>query len=264
MNAKPSPAAWDRRGRKRSLAVARGWLLMAAMVASYALRASAQIHWTEFRRGSASTQPSVSTNQLLTPERAQKATERAREALLRGRYEEAQKQVTRALEICPNCAIALTLQGIMKIEGKNYAEAAQTFQQAINADPTLGAAYLGLGQAYNSLGRFKEALAPLARLDAILPGTWDAHCEIAVAHLGMGESEAALQDIRRAERVRRIDRQSRSALSYLRAIARLQMNDYRSAKSALEEVIEQDPKGEYAMRSRQLLEQLSARLTDSR
>jgi len=79
-------------------------------------------------------------------QKAQKATERARDALLRGRYEEAQKQVTRALEICPNCAIALTLQGIMKIEGKNYAEAAQTFRQAINADPTLGVAYLGLGQ----------------------------------------------------------------------------------------------------------------------
>ena len=237
---------------------------MAAMVASCALRASAQIDSTEFMRVSPSTQPSVSANQLLTPEKAQKATERAREALLRGRYEEAQKQVTRALEICPNCAIALTLQGIMKIEGKNYAEAAQTFQQAINADPTLGAAYLGLGQAYNSLGRFKEALAPLARLDAILPGAWDAHCETAVAHLGMGESEAALQDIMRAERARRVYRQSRSALSYLRAIARLQMNDYRRAKGDLEEVIEQDPKGEYAMRSRQLLEQLSARLTDSR
>jgi len=124
--------------------------------------------------------------------------------------------------------------------------------------------YLGLGQAYNSLGRFKEALAPLARLDAILPGAWDAHCETAVAHLGMGESEAAVQDITRAERVRRVDRQSRSALSYLRAIARLQMNDYRRAKADLEEVIEQDPEGEFAMRSRQLLEQLSARLTDRR
>jgi Tfp pilus assembly protein PilF len=42
------------------------------------------------------------------------------------------------------------------------------------------------------------------------------------------------------------------------------MNDYRRAKADLEEVIEQDPKREYAMRSRQLLEQLSARLTDGR
>ena len=134
----------------------------------------------------------------------------------------------------------------------------------MNADPTLGIAYLGLGQAYNSLGRFKEALAPLARLDAILPGEWVADYETAVAHLGIGESEAALQDIMRAERVRSVDRQSRSALSYLRAIARLQMNDYRRVKADLEEVIEQDPKGEYAMRSRQLWEKLSARLTDSR
>ena len=143
-------------------------------------------------------------------QKAQKATERARDALLRGRYEEAQKQVTRALEICPNCAIALTLQGIMKIEGKNYAEAAQTFRQAINADPTLGVAYLGLGQAYKFAGRFKEALAPLARLDAILPAAWAADCETAVAHLGIGESEAAMQDTTRVERVRRVDRQSRS------------------------------------------------------
>lgn len=107
---------------------------------------------------------------------------------------------------------------------------------ASNADPTLGAAYLGLGEAYNSLGRFKEALAPLARLDAILPGEWVADYETAVAHLGIGESEAALQDIMRAERVRSVDRQSRSALSYLRAIARLQMNDYRRVKADLEEV----------------------------
>jgi tetratricopeptide (TPR) repeat protein len=84
----------------------------------------------------------------------------------------------------------------------------------INDDPTLGAAYLGLGQAYNSLGRFKEAIAPLARLDAILPGAWAADCATGVAHLGIEESEAALQDITRAERVRRVDRQSRSALSY--------------------------------------------------
>jgi len=138
----------------------------------------------------------------------------------------------------------------MKIEGKNYVEAAQTFQQAINADPTLGAAYLGLAEAYNS--------------HAILPGEWVADYETAVAHLGIGESEAALQDIMRAERVRSVDRQSRSALSYLRAIARLQMNNYRRVKADLEEVIEQDPKGEYAMRSRQLWEKLSARLTDSR
>ena len=52
-----------------------------------------------------------------------------------------------------------------------------------------------------------------------------------MAHLGIGESEAALQEMMRAERVRSVDRQSRSALSYLRAIARLQMNDYRRVKA---------------------------------
>jgi hypothetical protein len=59
-----------------------------------------------------------------------------------------------------------------------------------------------------------QPLAPLARPGAILPGAWAADCETAVANLGIEESEAALQDITRAERVRRVDRQSRSALSY--------------------------------------------------
>jgi tetratricopeptide (TPR) repeat protein len=197
MNVKVSPAVSDRRGRRRILAVATGWYLMAAMVASCALCASAQIDSIEFMRGSPpESQQFVSTNQLLTPKKAQKATEHAREALLRGRYEEAQKQITGALEVCPNCAIALTLQGIMKIHGKHYAEAAQTFQQAINADPALGAAYLGLGQTYNILGRFKEALVPLARVDAILPAAWVAHFQTALAHLGMGESEPLCKRLR--------------------------------------------------------------------
>jgi tetratricopeptide (TPR) repeat protein len=263
MNVKVSPAVSDRRGRRRILAVATGWYLMAAMVASCALCASAQIDSIEFMRGSPpESQQFVSTNQLLTPKKAQKATEHAREALLRGRYQEAQKQVTRALEICPNCAIALTLQGIMKMD-ENYAEAAHTFQQAINADPTLGAAYIGLGHTYNMLGRFKEALVPLARGDEILPAAWVAHFDTAVAHLGIGESEAALQEITRAEQ-NGVDRQSRSALLYLRAKARLQLNDYSQARAALEEVIKQDPKGEYGMLAQQALEQLSARLTNRR
>ena len=114
------------------------------------------------------------------------------------------------------------------------------------------------------MGRFKEALAPLARLDTLLPGTWAADCENAVAHLGMGESEAALQYITRAEQVRSVDRLNRSALSYVRAIARLQMNDYSRATSDLEEVIEEDPKGEYGVRARKILEQLSTRLTNRR
>lgn len=171
MNPQDSVAISARSGRRLSSRVARGLSLMAAIVAASALL-SAQIDSTEITRENPPAQQLVSTNQLLTPKKAQKATERAREALLGGRYEEAQKQVRRALEICPNCATALTLQGIMDIQERHYADAAHTFQQALDADPTQGVAYLGLGTTYNSLARFKDAQVPLARAAAILPPTW--------------------------------------------------------------------------------------------
>jgi tetratricopeptide (TPR) repeat protein len=183
---------------------------------------------------------------------------------LRGRYEEAQKEVTQALEICPNYAIVLTLEGALKVQGKEYTEAAQQFQQAINTDPMLGAAYFGLGQTYNMLGRFKEALVPLTRVVAILPAAWGPHFEKVLAHLGAQEPEAALEEITRAERTGDPDQQRRSMLSYLRAHACLQRNHYRDARTTLEEAVKQYPKGDVARLAQRSLEQLSARSSDGR
>jgi tetratricopeptide (TPR) repeat protein len=108
-------------------------------------------------------QQMVSKNQLLTPEKALKATARAREDLLRGREESARKEIQRALDISPPCASTLALQGIVQYQDMDYAEASRAFQRSIDEDPTLGAAYLGLGDVFIIQSRFREALIPLDR-----------------------------------------------------------------------------------------------------
>jgi tetratricopeptide (TPR) repeat protein len=84
----------------------------------------------------------VSVNQLLTPNKAQRATEKAREDLIHGRFESAQREAELALDIFPRCAIALDIQGVANLRRANYADAAREFQRAIDADPALGAAWV--------------------------------------------------------------------------------------------------------------------------
>src|SRR5579864_272589 len=84
----------------------------------------------------------VSKNQLRAPQKAQKAIDRAHEDFRHGRYELAEKDVQRALSICPHYGLALTFQGIIDLRSGKDAEAASAFQRAIDEDPSSGSAYL--------------------------------------------------------------------------------------------------------------------------
>lgn len=199
----------------------------------------------------------VSKNQLLTPEKALKATDRAREDLLRGRQESARKEIQRALGIYPHCAIALALQGIVSFQDKDYAEASHAFQRSIDEDPTLGTAYLGLGMVFTTQGRFREALIPLDRAAAFLPGSWVAHYQTALAHLGLGESVNGLKEIADAERFAGDDAEKTSAVAYLRGVAYIQLTNFGAAKDSLQQAIQRSPTGSYAALARKRLEQLN-------
>jgi tetratricopeptide (TPR) repeat protein len=200
------------------------------------------------------TQQVISMNQLLTPQKAQRATERARNAFMLGRFEEADKQAKRALDIFPRCANALTVEGLIRMQDRDDGDALRLFQEAIDADPTMGVAYLAMGEIFNSQGRFKEALVPLSRAAAFLPGVWSVHYETARAKLGGGEVQSGLIEIAYAERFIGTDPKNRSALSFLRGVANLLRKDYTAGKQYLNDAIERDPKGPYAVLARKALE----------
>jgi len=218
--------------------------------------ALAQGSLTPFVGADSTTQALVSTNQLLTPRKALLATERAREDITRGRFAVAQKELARALDIAPHCALALNLQGVIEMEAGDYKKGGERFQQAIDGDPTLGAAYLGMGMALIAQARYKDSLIPLDRAAALLPSAWFVYFEEALAHMRLGETQAAFQQAALADQFTGTDPLKISGVSYLRAIVYLKLNDPGSARTYLAEAVARDPNGYYAMLAKRDLERL--------
>jgi len=199
----------------------------------------------------------VSKGDLRVPLKVQKVIDRAHKELLRGRYELAQNDVQRALDLCPHCALALTFQGIVNLRKGNPSEAASAFQQAIDADPSSGSAYLGMAIILNHQGRFKDAIAPLDRAAPLLTNSWLLHLESAWAHLGIGESLVGLREAISAEGLSEGDPERLAAVAYLRGIAHFQLQDFSGAKRYFEEAVDHDPKGTFAMLAQKRVEQVN-------
>jgi tetratricopeptide (TPR) repeat protein len=205
----------------------------------------------------------VSANQLRAPKDAQKAIDRARDHFLHGRHELAQKEVQRALDICPHYGLALAFQGIIDLGSGNNVQAQNAFQRAIDDDSTLGSAYLGLGIVLNRQGRFKEATVPLGRAAPLLPAAWLLHFESAWAHFGIGEFAVGLRDARSAEGLAESDPEKLSGVAYLRGIAQLHFREFSDANSYFEEAVRHDPKGTFATLAKRRMQQIRG-LTESR
>ena len=233
-------------GARKIAPIARRSFLLAAQLTLSVGFASAQIRPPEIADTRSPSQQSVSVNQLLTPAKAQRAIEKAREDFMLGRLDSAIRETERALETYPRCAAAFSIQGAVNLSRTNYADADRDFQQAIDADPAFGPAYLGLGTAYTSQGRFKEALIPLDRATSFLPSSWIVYFESAVAHLGLGEPEVARKEIAYAEQFTGTDPQKRAGVSYLRGAAYIEMKNYSKAEGELNETIRCDRNGVFA------------------
>ena len=232
-------------------------LLGAALLVFAAGVAYPQIDSTTLPDGHSPAQQVISKNQLLTPEKARKAMDRAREQFFHGRYESAQREIQRALDICPYCAWAHTFQGALYLQGGNLPEAARSFQRAIDQDPALGAAYLGIGMVCNAQGRFKDALVPLDRAAPYIPSSWLLYFQSSWAHLGIGELSAGLKDLARAQGLTASDPQKLSADAYLHGVVQSQLKDYEGARHFLEEAVKREPNGTFATLAKKRLQRLA-------
>lgn len=202
-------------------------------------------------------QNTVSTNQLLTPRKALQATQRARIHLIAGRVDQAQREIARVLDISPRCAVALDIQGAIHFQTGDVEGAAKDFHEAVDTDPTLGSAQLGLAMSLIARDRLEDALEPLDRAASLLPNSWLVHFEEAVTRLGLGDADAALRQINYAERFTAGNPEQRSATVYVRGMAYVRLRDHDNAKKYLEDAVALDPNGFYAVGALKRLEQLN-------
>jgi tetratricopeptide (TPR) repeat protein len=210
------------------------------------------------QEGAADLQQTVSVSELRVPSKAREAAGRGRQALIDGRFEEARKQIDRALAVDPTYGLALALHGILLLTQNKQEQAAADFEQAIQADTDLGVAYAGLGTVYINLGRFKDALVPLGQSVEILPTAWFPRFQIALAYYGDKQYDAALSELAKLKTIEPVQRSDWAASVYLNALVLLKLNDYSGAENNFEQILARCPTDSLAKEAAKALDVIHA------
>lgn len=192
----------------------------------------------------------ISVAQYKVPEKAREELARARDATAKMKFDEAQKHVSKALEIYPHFADALTLQAILKLSAKEPDGAIADLQNAIQCDGNYGLAYVVLGAAYNSQGKYDLAVQPLQRGQTLAPDSWQAYFEMARAYLGKEDYRAALQQVDKAQTLMNSDF---APLRLARAEALFGLKQYSDSVAELQQFLNKDPSGPNSQQAQQML-----------
>jgi len=231
----------------------------ALVTASFALVARAQFPNVPLPgRNSTST---VTAHQLEAPPKARDAVERAQKAMLEGKTDLAYNELSRALAVYPRYAVALATRGLFYLNAGKFAEAAADFEIAIAADPDYGPAYIALGAIYNHNHKYDDAQRVLTRGVQLQPTAWQAHFQMGQALFGKGEDAAALRAMTEATRSLSdsVSPEDRAEVHFWRAHVLVQLKRFSEAKPEYEQVVKEQPNGQFAGFARQALALLPPR-----
>ena len=198
---------------------------------------------------------SISIAQYRVPAKAREAYRKAHEALDKGKMDDAHKHLTKALEICPNYAEALTLRGVLGLNQQDSQAAIADLDKAIQADGNYALAYLVMGSALNMQGKFDEAIRSLQRGQSLAPNYWQGYFEMGKSYIGKANYTDALRQLERAQS---LAPQDYPLISLLRGHALLAMKQFPDAMVALQTYLKQDPKGPNVQQAEKMLEQAQA------
>src|SRR5215467_10910151 len=128
----------------------------------------------------------ISVAQYKVPGKAREEYRKARDAMEKGKDEDARKHLAKSLEIYPKYADALTLRAVLALNQHDAPAALADLDQAVKADSNFAMAYMVMGSALNMQGKFDEALRALERGEAIAPDYWQGHFEMGKSFIAKG------------------------------------------------------------------------------
>lgn len=204
--------------------------------------------------------PSVSVAQYKVPDKARAAFKKAREASAKGKDEEAQKLLTKALEIYPKYSDALTLRAVLKMSVADVPGAKADLQQAIDNDENCAWAYIVLGSVFNVEKRFDDALRTLQRGESLSPSSWQLYFEMGKALVGKAQYEAALRQLSRAQSLIPKDY---APIHMVKAHAYFGLNNYSDAMTELQAYLAQEPPGPHTAEAQEMMSQAKALVAHS-
>lgn len=111
----------------------------------------------------------VSATTLMAPKDARKAYDKAREAARKGKTNDAERELDKAVAAYPQFAEAWSSLGVIHEENKEMADARRCFSQALAADPKLVTPYLHLARYSLADKNWQEVAATTDRLIKLDP-----------------------------------------------------------------------------------------------
>ncbi len=198
---------------------------------------------------------SISIAQYRVPAKAREAYRKAHEAVEKGKMDDAHKHLTKALELCPNYAEALTLRGVLALNQQDSQAAIADVDKAIQADGNYAMAYMVMGSALNMQSKFDEAIRSLQRGQTLAPNYWQGYFELGKSYIGKADYPSALRQLERAQSLAPEDY---PLISLLRAHALLAMKQFPEAMTALQAYLQKEPQGPNSDQARKMLEQAKA------
>jgi predicted Zn-dependent protease len=198
---------------------------------------------------------SVSVAQYRVSEAAREELRKAREATVKDKTEDAQKHLSKALDLAPNYADALTLRAVFKLDAKDVDSAIEDLDKAVHSDPSCAMAYMALGSAYNMQGKFDNALSALQRGESLAPDAWQAYFEMGRAYAGKNDFE---NSVRALDRAQKLAPSEFPLIRLVRAHALLELKRYGDAAADLEAYLNRNPNAPDVARARKMLDQAHA------
>ena len=179
---------------------------------------------------------SISVTSMLAPSAAKKALEKGREAERKGKWDQAQQFLEKAVEIYPKYAVAWSELGSVQVHNNDRAAAKHSFEQSVSADPKYVNPYEGLARLAFEASQWNDVVQATNNLLTLNPVNFpDAYFYNGVANLHLHNPDAAEKSVRQGLRVD--DQHQIPKMEYLLGMILLQKQDYPGATEHMTEYL---------------------------
>jgi len=179
---------------------------------------------------------SISVTSLLAPKDAKKALEKAREDEKKGKWEQAQQSLEKAVRIYPKYAVAWYELGRVQMRLNDAGSAKKSFEQSMAADSKYVNAYDGLAQLAFAAKQWPVVVETTNKLLALNPVNFPtAYLFNGFAQYQQGELDAAEKITRTGVKVD--DGHQVPKLQYLLGLILLSKHEYQAASEQMQQYL---------------------------
>jgi Tfp pilus assembly protein PilF len=143
----------------------------------------------------------VSSRQLSIPGKALRKLAEARERLTRRQKARAVVSLKQAVEVAPRFSAAWNMLGVISYQDRDFSNAEEYFQRAVDTDPQSFEAIVNLGGAQLSTGKLVEALANNQRAQTARPQDPLANAQLGLSYFQLGDNDHAEPYLVKAKRI---------------------------------------------------------------